>query len=95
MTDHLKETADLLLEFLLPFPAEKSWEEVKVYLDTTDITLHLLLTEIEKDIPDLLYKSVDVHDKPVAVGVREEKKPGLLGFLSDGGFAKGAKFFTT
>ncbi|MGN6492851.1 MAG: hypothetical protein ACTHLE_12705 [Agriterribacter sp.] len=92
MTENLKETADLLLEFLLPFPAEKSWEEVKVYLGTTDITLHLLLTEIEKDIPGLLYKSVDMHDKPVALGIREEKKPGLLGFLSDGGFRSGAEF---
>ena len=81
MTENLKETADLLLEFLLPFPAEKSWEEVKVYLGTTDITLHLLLTEIEKDIPGLLYKSVDMHDKPVALGIREEKKAGIAGLF--------------
>ena len=92
MNAHLQETADLLLEFILPFPGEKGWDEVMVYLDVTDITLHLLLTEIEKDTPGLLYKISDIHERPVAVGVVEEKKAALLRFLSEGGFRGNAHF---
>ena len=92
MNTQLKETADLLLEFILPFPGEKGWDEVMVYLDITDITLHLLLTEIEKETPGLLYRITDIHENPVAVGVVEEKKTTLLRFLSEGGFSGKAHF---
>lgn len=93
MTEHLRITADRLLEFVLPYPGEKSWDEIKTYLDVTDISLHKIISEIELMIPHLLYRSTSVEGESLAVGVKEEMKPGQLYFLSEGGFTTGHSFY--
>lgn len=92
MTEQVRITADRLLEFILPYPGEKSWDEIKNYLDITDISLHKLITEIEARVQHLLYKSTNTEGEPLAVGIKEEMKSGLLHFLSEGGFTSRQKF---
>lgn len=87
MTQYVRSCADRLLEYVLPYPGERSWEEVKTHLGITDISLHKLISEVELIVPHAFYKSITVEGETVALGIKEEAKPQLLKLLEDGGFS--------
>ena len=85
MEKHLH-NAERLIDFLLPFPGERSWNEIKDYMDIADVDLQLLINKIDSELPGLIYKSVDMQNKLIALGLREEKKPELLHFVEERAF---------